>query len=187
MGRKESLAQQDDDQLVEAARTDREAFGVLYDRYFDTVYNYVYRRVGDHEAAEDITGAVWERALGAIEKYEVRGYPFAAWLYRIAGNLVSNHHRRRAMWRLVPFSSRHARPDPRDRLDQKAAVRSAMTELSESDQEVLGLYYFAGLTPPEIGDVLGCKPAAVHKRLHRARERLKKHLEDYTGDESRDT
>lgn len=170
------MAQSDEDSLVEAARTDREAFGVLYDRYVDKVYHYIIRRVGDESAAEDLTAAVWERALGAIEGYELRGVPFAAWLYRIAGNMVANYHRRRSLRQVVPLSRRQSRPDPRHVLDEKAAVREAMMKLSENDQEVLGLYYFAGLTPPEIGNVLGCSPSAVHKRLHRARERLRKHI-----------
>ena len=93
---------------------------------------------------------------------------------------MANHHRRQNLWHSVPLGRRLARPDPRDSLDRRAAVREAMAELSESDQEVLSLYYFAGLSPPEIGDVLGCSPAAVHKRMHRARLRLKEALE---GDE----
>ena len=59
----------DEDWLVEAARTDRQAFGVLYDRHFDAIYHYIARRVGDQATAEDLAGAVWERALIAIERY----------------------------------------------------------------------------------------------------------------------
>ncbi len=179
------MAQSEEDLLVEAARTDREAFGVLYDRYVDKVYHYIIRRVGDESAAEDLTAAVWERALGAIETYEIRGLPFAAWLYRIAGNMVANYHRRRNLWQLVPLTRRQARPDPRHRIDERAAVREAMSKLSDSDQEVLGLYYFAGLAPPEMADVLGCTTTAVHKRLHRARERLRKHIEADTSVDTR--
>ncbi len=167
----------DEDWLVEAARTDRQAFGALYDRHVDAVYHYIARRVGDETVAEDLTAAVWERALRAIESYELRGVPFAAWLYRIAGNLVANHHRQQKLRQLVPFTRRHARTDPHERLDERAAVRAALSQLSGADQEVLGLYYFAGMTPPEIADVLACTPTAVHKRLHRARERLRQHLE----------
>lgn len=167
----------DEDQLVEAARHDREAFGVLYDRYFDDIFHYVARRVGDERVAEDLTGAVWERALVAIERYELRGVPFAAWLYRIAGNLVANHHRKQSAWRLVPFVGDRGEAAGYEAADERAAVREAMKRLSNADQEVLGLCYFAGLTPAEIGGVLGCSASAVHKRLHRARVRLRGHIE----------
>lgn len=167
----------DENRLVEAARTDREAFGILYDRYFDVIYHYIARRVGNDRVAEDLAGAVWERALTAIERYEVRGVPFAAWLYRIAGNLVANHHRKRKLRSTVPFTRQRTSRDPRDRVDDRAMVRNALRQLSEADQEVLGLCYYAGMTPPEIAEVLDCTPAAVHKRLHRARARLRDRIE----------
>ncbi len=172
----------EDRALVEAASGDREAFGQLYDRHFDAIYNYIARRVGGDEVlAEDISAAVWERALSAIERYELRGVPFKAWLYRIAGNLIANHHRRRKLRQFVPFLPHHGRERPQQRWDDRAAVQAALESLSESDQEVLALYYFAGVTPPEIAESLGCSTAAVHKRLHRARERLKKQLQGDPG------
>jgi RNA polymerase sigma-70 factor (ECF subfamily) len=170
----------DEDILVLAARTDRQAFGRLYDRYFDAIYHYIARRVGDEAVAEDLASAVWERALTAIERYEIRGVPFAAWLYRIAGNLVANHHRQRRLWRFVPLLAGHGPTENNDRLDEHTAVRAAFKGLSAADQEVLSLFYFADLAPPEMAEVLDCSVAAVHKRLHRARNRLRQLLE---GDE----
>jgi RNA polymerase sigma-70 factor (ECF subfamily) len=175
--RQESGVPDDEARLVEAARTDRGAFAALYDRHVDALFHYISRRVDDDAVAEDLTSATWERALIAIERYEVRGIPFAAWLYRIAGNLVANYHRRRRLVRFVPLVARHGRTDPHERLEERAAVRAALRELSDADQEVLSLCYFAGLTPREIGEVLGCSQTAVHKRLHRARTRLRAHLE----------
>ena len=173
---------QDEAALVEAARSDRAAFGRLYDRHFDAVYNYIARRVGgDVVLAEDLSAEVWERALTAIERYELRGLPFKAWLYRIAGNLIANHHRRRRLRQLVPFMPHHGLSRPQQRWDDRTTVQVALQALSEADQEVIGLYYFAGLTPTEIAEALGCSPVAVHKRLHRARERLKKRIQGDSG------
>ena len=138
----------EEDRLVLRARTDRQAFGELYDRYVDAIYHYVYRRVGDAETAEDISAAVWERALMAIERYEVRGVPFAAWLYRIAGNLVANHHRQRRLWRFVPLLSSHGEPSAADQVDEATSVGAAFRSLSPSDQEALALFYFAEMAPP---------------------------------------
>jgi len=169
----------DEDWLVEAARHDRQAFGQLYDRHFDAIYHYVARRVGDEALAEDLTAAVWERALVAIERFELRGVPFAAWLYRIAGNVIANHHRRAHLVSFVPFlpQAHHESVHFADPIDERTMVREAFIRLSDSDREVLSLCYHAGLTPPEIADVLSCSPAAVHKRLHRARQRLRQLLE----------
>jgi len=168
----------DEEELVQAARTDRAAFGQLYDRHFDAVFGYILRRVGDVAVAEDIAGSVWERALIAIERFEVRGIPFAAWLYRIAGNQIANHTRRRRLLGFVPFTAAHeSSDDPSALSDERKAVRDAMKKLSDADQEVLALFYYAGLQPHQMAEVLGCSTAAVHKRLHRAKSRLKDQLE----------
>jgi len=173
----------DEEQLVAAARTDRAAFGALYDLYFNDIYQYVARRVGTREVAEDITGATWEHALAAIERYEIRGLPFAAWLYRIAGNLVANHHRRLAVRTEVPFDNAGVdhKTEANDRALERQAVSDALAALSESDQEILSLCYFTGLSPQEISEILGCSAQAVHKRLHRARTRFRTHFEGPVG------
>ncbi|MFN8422688.1 MAG: sigma-70 family RNA polymerase sigma factor [Anaerolineae bacterium] len=138
--------------------------------------------MGDEALAEDLTAAVFERALVAIERFEVRGVPFVAWLYRIAGNLIANHHRRLRLISFVPFlpNAVQGAQSSADLIDERTAVREAFHTLAEGDREVLSLRYHAGLTPPEIADVLGCSPAAVHKRLHRARQRLRQQLEETT-------
>jgi RNA polymerase sigma-70 factor (ECF subfamily) len=170
----DSSAGLSEEALVENARADREAFALLYDEHFDAVYNYIARRLGGDEAlAEDISSEVWEKALIAIERYQTRGLPFRAWLFRIAGNLIANHHRRQRIRRSVALQPGHGMSRPQSGWDTRAAVQAALVQLSEGDQAVIGLYYFAGMKPPEIGLVLGCSQAAVHKRLHRARERLR--------------
>jgi RNA polymerase sigma-70 factor (ECF subfamily) len=173
----EAEASRQEADLVEAARTDRQAFGQLYDRHVEAIYHYIAKRVGDPEVAEDLTSTVWEHALAAIEQYELRGLPFSAWLYRIAGNLVANHYRQQRLRRLVPFLGQATTPDSSAKVDDRADVRHALGELSEADREVVSLFYYAGLTPPEIADVLDCSVGVVHKRLSRARERLRRHLE----------
>jgi RNA polymerase sigma-70 factor (ECF subfamily) len=169
----------DEDRLIEAARSDRRAFGVLYDRHFDSIYHYIAKRVGDREVTEDLTSAVWERALNAITRYEIRGVPFSAWLYRIAGNLVANYHRSRHVHPHVGIEAVTAgeEPDDEGRLAMRQALVRAMSALSEADQEVLSLSYHAGLAPTEIAAVLNCSAVAVHKRLQRARLRLRERLE----------
>src|SRR5947209_5336023 len=85
----------DDAALVERSRTDAEAFGELYDRYCAQIHRYVARRVGDREAAQDVTAEVFLKALRAIDSYRPATAPFAAWLHRIAANAVIDHLRAR--------------------------------------------------------------------------------------------
>ncbi len=72
-----------EDQLVERAKQDADAFGELYDHYFGQIYRFVYSRLHNQEAAEDVTSEVFFKALRAIGRYRPSGHPFSAWLYQI--------------------------------------------------------------------------------------------------------
>ena len=82
-----------DAELVAQAKEDSVAFGALYERYVNQIYNYIYYRVGNHHDAEDLTARTFFRALRHVGNYEDRGAPVSAWFYRIAHNLVANWHR----------------------------------------------------------------------------------------------
>ena len=86
----------DDRVLVEAAQRDPSRFGDLYERHFERVYAFVVRRVRDRDAAEDVTAEVFHRALANLPKYEWRGAPFGAWLFRIAANAIVDRAKRSA-------------------------------------------------------------------------------------------
>ncbi len=83
----------DEEAILRAAQGDEEGFGVLYQRYVGKIYNYIFYRTGNQHDAEDLTARVFYRALSHISSYTNTGVPFAAWLYRIAHNLVANWHR----------------------------------------------------------------------------------------------
>jgi RNA polymerase sigma-70 factor (ECF subfamily) len=95
----------DEEVLGRASQGDKEAFGMLYERYIDRIFNYVYYRTGNLHDAEDITARVFQRAMNHIQNYTDRGVPFSAWLYRIAHNLVANWHRDRSRKQEIPRRS----------------------------------------------------------------------------------
>ena len=76
--------------LIEAAQHDPARFAELYELNFERVYAYVVRRVGNRAETEDITADVFHQALANLKRFEWRGIPFAAWLFRIAANLISD-------------------------------------------------------------------------------------------------
>jgi RNA polymerase sigma-70 factor, ECF subfamily len=82
--------------LIEAAQNDPARFAELYEINFERVYAYVVRRVGDRAETEDLTSEVFHLALANLARFEWRGIPFAAWLYRIAANLISDRWQRRS-------------------------------------------------------------------------------------------
>jgi len=82
--------------LVEAAQKDPARFAELYENNFERVYAYVVRRVGDRAETEDLTSEVFHHALSNLKRFEWRGIPFAAWLFRIAANLISDRWQRKS-------------------------------------------------------------------------------------------
>jgi len=80
--------------LIEAAQKDPARFGELYEINFERVYAFIVRRVGDRTDTEDLTAEVFHQALANLKRFEWRGIPFAAWLFRIAANLISDRWQR---------------------------------------------------------------------------------------------
>src|SRR5256884_1074676 len=80
-------------ELVELAKRDPRQFGALYDRHFQQIYRFIYSRVREQTAAEDVTSEVFMKALKAMPRYQDTGRPFAAWLYQIAVNAIADRYR----------------------------------------------------------------------------------------------
>lgn len=173
-----------DADLVARARTDSEAFGCLYERYVARIYSYVYHRVGNAQDAEDLTARTFHRALDAIDKYEERGLPFAAWLFRIAHNLVANWHRDRSRRRLLSLDrmwlQRSDEADPVDefeRMETHDALWEAINRLPADRRDLL-IYKFSGrMSNTEIGGLLKKSESAIKSLYFRTLATLRKDLE----------
>jgi len=162
---------EDDDATLarRAGKGEAEAFGVLYDRYVDAVYRYVFYRVRNEAEAEDVTSDVFMRALRAIPKYEPR-QAFLAWLYRIARNAVIDRSRRRATRQQVTFKDALEHPNadqvvnPDEGLlagSDASAVRKAMQQLTPLQQEILVLRYVEGYDTKTISKLVGKRDGTI--------------------------
>ena len=170
--------------LIQRARTDAEAFGELYQLYVDRIYNYVYYRTGNSHDAEDLTARIFIRAMQHIGRYEDRGLPFSAWLYRIARNLVANWHRdegRRKAISLDDISQwRVAEDSPElaiELTDNKEVILAVVRHLPAERQELLILKFVDRLSNAEIGEVLGRSEGAIKSLYHRTLLTLRDELE----------
>jgi RNA polymerase sigma-70 factor (ECF subfamily) len=163
---------------VTAARVDPRAFAALYDRYVGPVYGYCYTRLGDREAAEDATSEVFVKALAALGGYRDR--TFAAWLFRIAHNVVADVHRRRRP--TEPLAAAGETPDPARTPEELAigrleheALRAALAGLPD-DQRAAIECQLAGWSGQQTAEALGRSPDAVKMLRFRAHARLRKAL-----------
>ena len=174
----------DDRELIELAKEDRQAFGVLYERYLPKIYSYVYHRTGNSHDAEDLTAKVFQRALGHIGSYEDRGLPFQAWLYRIAHNLVANWHRdqgRRKIIALDDYVAHSLRSEAPDRLAEESQEREQLMEavrrLPEDRQQLLLLKFIEQMSNKQIGQIMGRTEGAVKSLYHRTLSALREDLQ----------
>jgi RNA polymerase sigma-70 factor (ECF subfamily) len=179
------LSDEDDRTLVARAGGDPAAFGALYERYVDRIYNYIYHRVGNQCEAEDLTARTFQRALHHVGRYTDRGAPFSAWLYRIAHNLVANWYRDRSRCKTIPLDdlslASHKHDDPYRqalRSEQIDEVRHAVRELSQDRQTLLVLKHSEHLSNAEIAAVLGKTEGAIKSLYHRTLIALRHLLED---------
>lgn len=175
------------------ARVDASAFGELYDFYLPRIHGFIARRLADRAAAEDVTAMVFERALGAVRRDDFRNEAFGGWLYRVAANAVVDHVRQSR--RQVPFGlggrrASDAGPDRGDELtigDERAAaalgaaldrdvLRRALARVGEGHRRLLVLRYLDGLGTDELCAVLGCSPATLAVRHHRALRAVREQL-----------
>ncbi len=163
----------DEKQLIQQAKEDKEAFGLLYTRYVDKIYSYVYYRTGNNQDAEDLTARVFFRAIQHIENYEDKGVPFSAWLYRIAHNLLANWYRdqsKRQMLSLDSIAKWHVEDSPElatELIEDREALLEAIRRLPSDRQELLILKYVERLPNADIGDIMGRSEGAIKSLYHR--------------------
>jgi RNA polymerase sigma-70 factor (ECF subfamily) len=164
----------DKEALRRASVGDQEAFGVLYKRYSERIYSYVFYRTGSRFDAEDLTAKVFLRALRHIPTYQDRGVPFSAWLYRIAHNLVANWHRdgaRRPESALddMPFLPSDAQGPEGSLLqsERNEALLKMVRHLPPDRQQLLILKFVENYSNAEIGQVMGRTEGAIKSLYHR--------------------
>ncbi|HZQ10934.1 MAG TPA: sigma-70 family RNA polymerase sigma factor [Anaerolineae bacterium] len=164
---------QNERQLVErAARRDASAFAILYELYYDKIYKYLYFKTMQPNEAEDLTALVFLKAWEAIGSFHWQGYPFSAWLYRIAHNQLIDHYRARHELLPIEVAEDHeSSDDPFQAVEQAsllAQIRGALKNLTQEQQRVVTLHYFEGYSICEIALMMGKGPDAIRAMLHRA-------------------
>lgn len=177
---------QDEKILIDKAKRDPAAFGILYERYVERIFNYIYYRTGSVSDAEDLTGKVFFKAMGHIQNYKHMGLPFSAWLYRIAHNLVANYHRDRARKQEVSLDDMQGQtlvqtsPQPESRLVHSQEVENLLVmirDLAPNRQELLILKFIDQLSNAEIGQIMRKSEGAIKSLYHRTLLELREKME----------
>lgn len=182
------MAETDETGAVRRAQAgDVEAFQQLFDAHHRRIHTYVLYMVGVAEDADDITQATFIKAWGSVRRLRAPE-AFAAWLHRIAANLVRDYTRRRRETPLAEMDAPSARnyivggdapPEPDEVVagwQAQAAVREAVQSLPEIHRAVVVMHHLEGMEVAEIAQVLGVPHGTVLSRLARARCTLRRKL-----------
>ncbi len=169
-----------DEQQVRAAKADSARFAPLYERYHGDIFRFILRRAAHMELTADLTQQTFLKAMLGLARYEPRGLPFRAWLYRIALNELRMHWRKRKEM-VIDMSYAEVRgmceemglPGEEEEMHRLAA---AMGRLKEDRARLIELRYMDGLSFAELGQVLGIGEDAAKMRLHRVLATLRTYL-----------
>jgi RNA polymerase sigma-70 factor, ECF subfamily len=168
------VCSKDESQLIQRAQQhDSAAFGEIYHRYAQSIFQYFYYRTGETRIAEDLTAEVFLRALESIEAYQDRGFPLGAWLFRIAHARLIDHWRRMQRHPQVELADdqmeTHARvEEPSGDVLADRELLVALRQLTDDQYQVLALRFVQDLDNATIATILGKTEGAVKSLQHRA-------------------
>ena len=166
----------DDTNAVNLAVTgNTEAFTYLYEQNVARIYNYIFYRVGSEVDAEDITARVFHKAFDHIDRYEEKGIPFSAWLYRIAHNLTANWYRDTRRKKEVSLEDQLDLPHQGDlperaveQNQEKDLLLKAIRRLPQDRQQLILLKFLEDLSNAEIAIIMGRTEGAIKSLYHRS-------------------
>jgi len=168
---------QDQQNLVHRAKQgDQEAFSQLYEYYFDKIYRYVMVRAQDRIEAEDITQEIFLKAVRSIHSFNWKGIPFSAWLFRIAHNEIIDYLRKKSKQTTVPLQELPVVPEnytgnPHLMVERELEIeqlKAAIKQLTQAQQDVISLRFFAELPIAEVASLVGKNQGAVKALQHSA-------------------
>jgi RNA polymerase sigma-70 factor, ECF subfamily len=166
-------------QILQRARKDPKAFGVLYEKHFDRIFNYIFRQTDDEDLTADLTSQTFLIALNNVEKYEFRGVPFSAWLYKIASNEVNKHYRKLKNTKVFSLEEMRVRElfEMTNENWDEDLIQQLVTYLKQLPTEmleVLELRFFEDKDFREIAFILDITESGAKMRTYRALDRLRK-------------
>ena len=167
-----------ENEVIERSKKDVRAFGEIYEKYFDRIFNFIYRQTDDEETAGDLCSQTFVNTLNSLKKYQFRGFPFSAWLYKIAGNEVNKHYRKnkgKQVFSLEEMKVREMIELTDETWDEELIqlLLDYMKELPTEMLQVLELRFFEDKDFKEIAFILDMTESGAKMRTYRALDKLR--------------
>lgn len=175
-----------DSALIKKAKTDPDAFGELYEAFYDPLYRFIYLRVNDQALCEDLVSMVWEKVLAHLKTLKTDApEAFRAWIFTIARNTITEHFRHHKEIPL-PEDWDTASPEKlQDELNGKElseAITTILLGLPSLERELISLKIFAELSNKNIAEISKLPERSVAAYLSRALKHVQKRLSFYSPD-----
>jgi RNA polymerase sigma-70 factor (ECF subfamily) len=170
-----------EEKQILAAQANPQKFAVLYEKYFEGIFNCVYHRMDDMENSRDITQQVFIKALKNIHSFKQQGFPFSSWLYRIAINEVNQYYRDSKKTITVNIESNRVY-DIIDSLEEDSLEQyhdqliKEMGYLPEDEIQLLQMRFFEKRSFREIGEIINITENNAKVRTYRLLDKLKASL-----------
>lgn len=180
---------QEEFKLIELCKKDPRRFSPVYERYYDEIFLFIYKRIDNEEITADITSRVFLNALKNLNKYTFQGVPFSAWLYRIALNEINQFYRtQKKMNRVVSIEDSHINllftemdvEEPEKEPEKKVEI--LLSNLGEEEVQLLELRFFEERSFKEMGYLLGLTEVNAKIKTYRTLKKLKKVAESLNWD-----
>ena len=150
-----------EEKQIKAAKRDRSKFGVLYNKYYEQIYLFIFARIESEDTVADLTSQVFLKAMLSLERYEFRGLPFSSWLYRIAQNELRLFYRSRKSKRIVSADSEDLihlledfKEEEKEREIDLEGLVFALRQLPPDDVELIEMRYFEKRPFKEVAEIL---------------------------------
>lgn len=168
-------------QWIEAAKQNPAEFEVIYNRYYEMIFRFIYQRLDSKDIAFDITQQVFILAMVNIKKYEDRGVPFSSWLYRIAKNELNQLFRKNQSFRTVNIDDtniRYLADEMKTEGLEKYSERltQILTELDEDDLQLIEMRYFEKRPFKEIAEILEITENNAKVRIYRVLDKMRERI-----------
>jgi RNA polymerase sigma-70 factor (ECF subfamily) len=167
--------------IVDRSKKNPQAFGPLYEKYFDRIYYFILRQTDDEALAGDLCSQTFVNVLNSIGKFEYRGVPFSAWLYKIAGNEINKHYRKykgKKIFSIEELKVRELIEQTQEGWDEELISKLVefMNDLPTDMLQVLELRFFEDKDFKEISYILDITESGAKMRTYRALDKLRKNF-----------
>lgn len=166
---------------IQAAQRDPARFRPLYDRYFESIFRFVFRRTADEELTGDLCSQVFLKAMQKLDTYQFKGVPFSSWLFRIAANEVAQHYRQNQKNRVVSaddadLSDMMEEMEEDDNESHLNNLTKVLDTLEGKDLQLIEMRFFEQRPFKEIAEILDMTESNAKVKTYRILERLKTKL-----------